>query len=111
MVFGTRNILPKLQDITLSLLGKNLLPSKTANDLGVLSDPHLSYNSHIIKTVSSCMSSLRQNNRVKHALHRRTLLMVMNTLVFSKLFYSSNLCANCSKLHFAKLLSKCYLGC
>ena len=26
---------PKLQDVTLSLLGKDLLPSKTAKDLGV----------------------------------------------------------------------------
>ena len=60
MVFGTRKMLPKLQDITLSLLGKNLLPSKTAKDLGVLLHPHLSYNSHIIKTVSSCMSALGQ---------------------------------------------------
>ena len=58
MVFGTRKMLPKLQDITLSLLGKNLLPSKTAKDLGVLLDPRVSYNNHMIKTVSSCMSAL-----------------------------------------------------
>ena len=32
MVFGTRKMLPKLQDITLSLLGKDLLPGKTAKD-------------------------------------------------------------------------------
>ena len=89
MVFGTRKILPKLQDITLSLLGKDLSPSETAKDLGVLwlLDPHLSYNNHIIKTVSSCMSSLGQINRVKHAFDRKTLLIVINALVFSKLFY------------------------
>ena len=105
MVFGTRKMLPKLQDITLSLLGKDLLPSKTAKDLGVLLDPHLSYNNHIIKTVSSCMSSLGQINRVKHAFDRRTLLIVMKTLVFSKLFYCSNVWANCSKLNVDKLQS------
>ena len=98
-------MLPKLQDITLSLLGRNLLPSKTAKDLGVLLDPRLSYNNHIIKTVSSCMSSLGQINRVKHAFDRRTLLMVMNTLVFSKLFYCSNVWANCSELSITKFQS------
>ena len=105
MVFGTRKMLPKLQHITLSLLGKDLLPSKTAKDLGVLLDPHLSYNNHIIKTVSSYMSALGQINRVKHAFDRRTLLIVMNTLVFSKLFYCSNVWANCSKLNVDKLQS------
>ena len=71
----------------------------------MLLDPHLSYNNHIIKTVSSCMSRLRQINRVKHVLDRRTLLIVMNTLVFSKLFYCSNVWANCSKLNIDKLQS------
>ena len=103
MVFGARKMLPKLQDITLSLLGKDLLPSKTAKDLGVLLDPHLLYNNHIIKIVSSCMSRLGHINLVKHALDRRTLLIVMNTLVFSKLFYCSNVWVNCSKLNIDKL--------
>ena len=80
MVFGTRKMLLKLQDITLSLLGKDLSPSETAKDLGVLLDPHLSYNNHIIKTASSCMSSLEQINHVKHALDRKTLLIVINAL-------------------------------
>ena len=82
-----------------------LLHIQSAKDLGVLLDPHLSYNNHIIKTVSSCMSALGQINRVKHAFDRRTLLMVMNTLVLSKLFYCSNVWVNCSKLNFAKLQS------
>ena len=105
MVFGTRKMLCKLQDITLSLLGKDLLPSKTAKDLGLLLDPHLLYNNLIIKTDSSCMSSLGQIIRVKHAFDRRTLLIVMNTLVFSKLFYFSNVWPNCSKLNIDKLQS------
>ena len=57
--------LPKLQDIALSLLGKDLLPSKTAKDMRVLLDPYLSYNNHIIKTILSCMSSLGQIKDVR----------------------------------------------
>ena len=65
----------------------------------MLLHPHISYNNHNIKTVSSCMSSLGRINRVKHAFDRKTLLIVMNALVFSKLFYCSNVWANCSKLN------------
>ena len=46
------------------------------------------------------MSRLGQINRVRHALDRRTLL-----IVFSKLFYCSNVWANCSKLNIDKLQS------
>jgi len=62
MVFGSRQILPKLRDFTLSLLGKDLVPVQAAKDLGVTLDPHLTFNDH---TVSSCMSRLGQINRVK----------------------------------------------
>ena len=49
------------------------------------------------------MSSLGQINRVKQAFDKRTLLTVMNTFVSSKLFYCSNVWANCSKLNIDKL--------
>lgn len=41
-------------------------------------DPHLTFNDHIVNTVSSCMSHLGQINRVKHAFDRRTLITVLN---------------------------------
>ena len=37
-------------------------------DLGVILDPHLTYDHHISKTVSSCFSKLYQINRVKKKL-------------------------------------------
>ena len=49
------------------------------------------------------MSSLRQNNRVKHAFDRRTILLVMDTLVYSKLFYCSKVWVNCTELNIEKL--------
>ena len=44
----------------LSLLGKELLPSESIKDLGVTFDPTLSFDNHILATVSSCMSKLAQ---------------------------------------------------
>ena len=71
MVFGSRQMLPRLQDFSVSLLGKDLVPVQEAKDLGVTLDPHLTYDEHIIKTVSVCMSRLGQINRVKHAFDKK----------------------------------------
>lgn len=78
MVFASTQMLPRLQDVTVSLLGKDPIPVHEAKGLGVTLDPYLTYNEHIIKTVSACMSCLGQINRVKHAFDKRTLLIIIN---------------------------------
>ena len=65
-------------------------------DLGVLLDTHLGYNEHIIKTASNCLFKLKQINRIKHLLDRKTLLLVINSFVFSKLQYCSTVWSNTS---------------
>ena len=67
-------------------------------DLGVHLDACLSYNEHITKTVSNCLLKLKQINRIKHLLDRKTLLLVMNSFVFSKLLYCSTVWSNIAKL-------------
>ena len=68
-------------------MGKDLVSVHTAKDLGVTLDSNLSYDEQVIKTVSSCMSRIGQISRTKHAFDKRTLLIIINALVFSKLFY------------------------
>ena len=46
MVFGSRPMIRKLPDFSLSMLGKEIVPSKTAKDLGVIFDPFLSFDDH-----------------------------------------------------------------
>ena len=87
----------------LSFMGKDIVPTDTAKDLGVTLDSNLTYDEHIIKTASSCMSRLGQINRVKHVFDKRTLLMIINSLVFSRLFYCSNVWSNTSKCNVNKL--------
>ena len=60
-------------------------------------DSNLTYDEHIIKTASSCMFRHGQINCVKYAFDKRALLMIINSLFFSKLFCSSNVWANASK--------------
>ena len=57
------------------------------------------------------MSRLGQINRVKHAFDRRILITVINALVFSKLFYCSNVWANSSNCNIDKLQSVQIFAC
>ena len=85
LIFGGRQNIAKVNDdFNLSLFGKDLVPAKTAKDLGVIMDPNLTFDNHVLETVSSCMSRLIQINRVK-----QSLIIIINSLVFSKLFYCS----------------------
>ena len=52
-------------------------------ELSIL-DSNLTYNEHIVSTVSSCMSRLGQINRVKHIFDKRALSIIINPVVFSK---------------------------
>ena len=74
-----------------------------AKDLGVTSDSSLSYNERVTRTVSDCMHRLIRINKNKHLLDRKTLLLLINAFVFSKLFYCSTVWSNTSKTNLKKL--------
>ena len=103
MVYGSRQMLARLPEFRLSLLGKELTPAATVKDLGVTFDPILSFDNHILSTVSSCKSSLCQINRAKHAFNKNLLVTVINALVFSKLYYCSSLWSNTSSSNLSRL--------
>ena len=103
VIFGSRLLISKVEGLHLSLLGKELTPAKSAKDLGVILDSNLTYNDHVTKTISTCMSRLGQINRVKHVLDKDTLTIVVNCLVFSKLFYCSNAWSNTTKSNLDKV--------
>ncbi len=94
IVYGSRQMIDKLPEFQLSLLGHDLVPVQTVKDLGVTFDKNLTFNDHTVKTVSSCMSALGQINRVKHVFKKELLVMIINGLVFSKLYYCSSVWSN-----------------
>ena len=63
IVYGSRQMTAKIPEFCLTLLGKELEPSEIIKDLGVIFDNNLTFNEHIIKTVSSCMSALGRISR------------------------------------------------
>ena len=93
----------KVTDFQITFLGERLVPVKTARDLGVILDPSLTFNDHVIATVSSCMSRLGQINRVKHCFDKHTLIVIINALVFSKVFYCSTVWSNTSEANLSKI--------
>ena len=85
----------KLHEFRLSLLGKAISPVQSAKGLGVILDSNLTFDHHIKTTVSECIARLAQISRVKHCLDRTSLLTAINALVFTKLYY----CSNVGKYH------------
>ena len=83
--------------------GKEIKPTNVAKNLGVYTDCHLNYNEHIVKTVSTCMYMLSRINRIKHLLDSRTLILLINTFVFSRLYYCSTVWCNTTKENVKKL--------
>ena len=103
MLFGSRQMIAKIPNFNLSLLGKDLVPTRCARDLGVIFDDRLTFSDHTVKTVSSCMSSLAQINRAKHAFDKDLLVTIIKGLVFSKMFYCSSVWSNTSVTNINKL--------
>ena len=93
----------KLHDFRLSLLRKDISPVQSTKDLGVILDLNLKFDDHIKTTVSECIARIVQIGRVKHCLGRTSLLTMINALVFSKLYYCSNVWANTTEKNIRKL--------
>ena len=94
LAVGEPQLLQKLSSFSITLFDKELRPVPLVKDLGVLLDTCLSYNGHITKTASNRLFKLQQINRSKHLLDRKTLLLVTNSFVFSKLQYCSTVLGN-----------------
>ena len=86
-------------DFKLDFLGKQITPSSSGKDLGVVIDLHLTYDDHIDSIVSSCMGKLCQISRVKDSFDKDTLCLVVSSLVMSKLFYCSSVWSNTTVAH------------
>ena len=103
LAVGVPQLLQKLPSFSITLFDKELTPVPVVKDLGVLLDTCLSYNEHITNTASNCLLKLKQINRIKHLLDRKTLLLVINSFVFSKLLHCSTVWRNTSYSNIGKL--------
>ena len=103
MLFGVSQYLSKITNPRLFFLGEVLLPVSPCKDLGITLDSTMSFNDHIKSLTSSLLSTLSQINRVRHLFDKKTLLIILNSLVFSKLFYCSSVWSGTTKQNIHKL--------
>ena len=89
LVVGVPQLTRNLSPPHVVLLGKNIKPSPVVKDLGVWIDSAVTFDDLVSKLSSSCLYNLRRINRIKHLLDNKTLALIINALVFSKLFYCS----------------------
>ena len=103
IIFGSRAMASKVNDFRLTLLGEEIAPTAFAKDLGVILDSCLTYKDHIASTESCFMARLGQINRVIHVFDATTLTIIINALVFSKLYYCCNVWSNTSEHNQSRL--------
>ena len=96
-------MISKLHEYHLSLLGKDISPVQSARDLGVILDPNLIFDNHITTTVLEFIARIAHISRVKLCLDKNTLLIVVHAVVFSKMYYCSNVRANITNKNVRKL--------
>ena len=99
LVVGVPQLLRQLPDFTITLCGKQISCTHTC-DKGSWS---VFRPVSLVATVASCMNKLIQINRIKHLLDKETLLLIINSLVFSRLFYCSSVWSNTSVTNIYKL--------
>ena len=90
-------------NISISFLGQQLTPVTSVKDLDAILDCNLSFNDHISSLTSSLSSAVCQINRVRHLFSKDMLSNILNSLVFSKLFYCSTVWSGTSKENIQKL--------
>ena len=102
-VFGSSKMLGQVTIPPLTFMGKDLHVVDSVKDLGVILDKRLSFNEHVDTLVSNLMGKLCMISRVRHVLDTPTLFTVINSLVFSSLFYCSSVWSGTCKGNIAKL--------
>ena len=103
VLFGTRQLVSKLPHFTVPFLGQELTPASSAKDLGIILDSNLTFTEHISTVPSSLLSSLCQISRVRHRFTKDVLNIILNYLIFSKLFYCSTVWSGTFKQNIKKL--------
>ena len=73
----------------MSFLDQDLSPVSSVKDFGITLDSRLNVNDHVNTLTSSLLSMLCQIYRVRHLFTKPVLSIILNVLIFNKLFYCS----------------------
>ena len=98
-----RQLVSKLQHVTVPFLGQELTPLSSDKDLGIILDSNLPLSEHISTLAFSLLSNLCEISRVRHLFTKDVLNIILNSLIFSNLFYCSTVWSGKFKQNIKKL--------
>ena len=84
-------------------MGKELSVAHSVKDLGVIVDKNLSFDEHISVLASDLINKLVMLSRIRHLFDQQSLFIIINSLLFTKLFYCSTVWSGTSKTNIHKL--------
>ena len=102
-LFGSQQMLSQISIPPLTFLGKTLHVEVAIKDLGVILDRNLSFTGHVDTLASNLVEKLCMLSRIRHILDTSAMSIVINSLVFSKLFYCSSVWSGTCKGNVNKL--------
>ena len=97
IVFGTAPMLRRIPEVTLTVGGTQVEASKEVTNLGVIMDASLTMTSHVEGVASKCIGALRQISQVRQLFDRKSLSTLVDSLVFSRLYYCASLFSGISQ--------------
>ena len=102
-MFGSNRMLTQTSIPPIMFLGKKLTIVESVKDLDVIMDKQLSFNKNTDALASELIGKLVMISRIRHLFDKSTLFIVINSFIFSKLFYCSSVWSGTSKSNIAKL--------
>ena len=95
MLIGNRQQLAKLNQTGLTLPDGSLIESsKTARNLGIVFDNHLTFHEHITQLSKACFYHIRDLRRIRSSIDYSTACLIATSIVHSKLDYCNSLYLN-----------------
>ena len=104
LLLGTRQNTRHLPPVSVRIGGETVQESRTAKNLGVIFDKHLTWEAHVTDIVHKCIGILIGLRHLRHFLPQRALLSIVQSLVLSRVSYCITVYGNGSAANDARML-------
>ena len=103
IIFGTHQQLKKIDNITINIGSKKIIPAEHVRNLGILMDRLYKNTKHINHLSSLLCYQLRNICNIRGKLNFNTAKTVVQALILSKLYYYNSLLAGTPECHLSRL--------
>ena len=103
IIFGTQQQLNKIQEFTINIGDNSITSTPTVRNLGYFMDKQLKQKEQVKKICSSTYLTLKNINRVRSALSKETIKILVQGLVVSRMDYCNSLLLGAHECYISKL--------